>query len=57
MTTPKERVEALRQEVRTFLAQNLPEKWGTPGYKAPEMYTPEGSTLSREFTRKLYEAR
>jgi len=52
----KDKLEALRQEVRAFLSKNLPEKWGTPAYKAPEPGSPEAINLSKTFTKKLYDA-
>jgi alkylation response protein AidB-like acyl-CoA dehydrogenase len=50
------KAEALREEVRAFLGKNLPDKWGTPAYKAPEQGSPEAIALSRAFTKKLYDA-
>jgi alkylation response protein AidB-like acyl-CoA dehydrogenase len=50
------KAEALREEVRAFLGKNLPDKWGTPTYKAPEQGSPEAIALSRAFTKKLYDA-
>ena len=52
----QDKLEALRQEVRAFLSKNLPEKWGTPAYKAPEAGSPEAIALSKTFTKKLYDA-
>ena len=48
--------ETLRAEVRAFLAENLPEKWGTPEYEPPELGSEEARTLSKSFTKKFYEA-
>jgi alkylation response protein AidB-like acyl-CoA dehydrogenase len=48
--------EAFRQEVRTWLKENLPEGWGTPKYKAPERLTEESQKLGEEWTKKLYDA-
>ena len=48
--------EILRAEVRAFLDQNLPEKWGTPDYEPPELRSDEAITLSKSFTKKLYDA-
>jgi len=50
------KAEALREEVRAFLGKNLPDKWGTPAYKALEQGSPEAIALSRTFTKKLYDA-
>jgi len=50
------KLDALREEVRAFLGKNLPANWGTPAYKAPEQGSPEATTLSKSFTKKLYEA-
>ena len=49
-------VETLRAEVRAFLDENLPEKWGTPEYEPPEQSSEEARTLSKSFTKKLYDA-
>ncbi len=56
METQTEKEKTLREEVRAFLAKNLPEKWGTPSYKVPELTTPEGLALNKTFNLKLYEA-
>ncbi|UCH43278.1 MAG: acyl-CoA dehydrogenase family protein [Dehalococcoidales bacterium] len=48
--------EALRAEVRAFLENNLPDKWGTPEYEPPEPSSQEAIALSKSFTRKLYDA-
>ena len=49
-------VESLRQEVRTWLIKNLPEKWGTPEYKPPERLSRDAHELGKSFTRRLYDA-
>ncbi|UCH42420.1 MAG: acyl-CoA dehydrogenase family protein [Dehalococcoidales bacterium] len=48
--------EALREEVRAWLVENLPEKWGTPEYVAPELRSEEARELNRSFSKKLYDA-
>ena len=48
--------EALKAEVRVFLEENLPEKWGTPEYEPLELNSEEARALSKSFTRKLYDA-
>jgi alkylation response protein AidB-like acyl-CoA dehydrogenase len=51
-----QKAEALREEVRAFLGKNLPEKWGTPAYKAPEPGSEQAIALNKSFTKKLYDA-
>ena len=51
-----EKTEALREEVRAFLRENLPEKWGTPAYEPLEAGSEEQIALSKSFTKKLYDA-
>jgi len=51
-----ERLQALRQEVRTWLRDNLPEGWGTPEYVGPERGTPEAQAAGKEWVKKLYDA-
>jgi alkylation response protein AidB-like acyl-CoA dehydrogenase len=51
-----EKLEALREEVRAFLRENLPEKWGTPAYEPLEAGSEEQIALSKSFTKKLYDA-
>ena len=51
-----ENLEVLREEVRAFLRENLPEKWGTPAYEPLEAGSEEAIALSKSFTRKLYDA-
>ena len=48
--------EALRQEVRAWLVENLPEKWGTPEYEPPEQGSQEAHNRSQSFTKRLYDA-
>ncbi len=48
--------EALREEVRAFIDENLPEKWGTPEYEPPEQDSQEAIILSKSFNKKLYDA-
>jgi len=50
--TPKE--EALRQEVRTWLAANLPEAWGTPAFPTPRRME-DKIAFAKTWQRKLYE--
>lgn len=57
MVSGGSKTEALKEEVRAFLAKNLPPKWGTPAYKALEPGSPEAIALSKTFTQKLYDAR
>ena len=51
-----EKLEALREEIRAFLRENLPEKWGTPAYEPLEPGSEEAIALSKSFTKKLYDA-
>jgi len=51
-----EKLQALRQEVRTWLRENLPEGWGTPNYVAPERGRAEGQAAGKAWVRKLYDA-
>lgn len=51
-----EKLQALRQEVRAWLRENLPEGWGTPEYIAPERGTPEGQAAGKAWAKKLYDA-
>jgi alkylation response protein AidB-like acyl-CoA dehydrogenase len=45
--------EHFRQELRTWLQQNLPAGWGTPGYKSPKG---EGRlAFLRDWQRKMYD--
>lgn len=48
-------VATLREEVRAWLDENLPEKWGTPEYEPPEEDSPEARTLSKSFTKNIYD--
>ena len=50
------KAEALRLEVRAWLAANLPEGWGTPEYVPPERLTDEGERQGKEWQKKLYDA-
>jgi len=50
------KLEALRQEVRTWLKENLPEGWGSPGYVPPERGTIEAHELGKQWQKKLYDA-
>ena len=49
-------LDALREEVRAFLRENLPEDWGTPTYEILEAGSEEAIALSKTFTKKLYDA-
>jgi len=51
-----EQLQALRQEVRAWLRENLPEGWGTPEYIAPVRGTPEGQAAGKAWVKKLYDA-
>ncbi len=51
-----EKLQALRQEVRAWLRDNLPEGWGTPEYVGPERGTPEGQAAGKAWVKKLYDA-
>jgi alkylation response protein AidB-like acyl-CoA dehydrogenase len=42
----------LRQQVRSWLASNLPEGWGTPGWQEPADLV----AFHKEWSRKLYDA-
>ena len=50
------KAEALRLEVRAWLAANLPEGWGTPEYVPLERLTEEGERQGKEWQKKLYDA-
>ena len=50
------KLDALRQEVRAWLKENLPEGWGSPGYVAPERGTKEAQELGKAWQKKLYDA-
>jgi alkylation response protein AidB-like acyl-CoA dehydrogenase len=52
----QEKLEALRQEVRAWLKENLPEGWGSPAYVPPERGTKEAHELGKAWQKKLYEA-
>jgi alkylation response protein AidB-like acyl-CoA dehydrogenase len=49
LTYPPE-AEAFRIEVRTWLEENLPERWGQPGFS---MTAEERSSFNNEWTKKL----
>ena len=51
-----EKLQALRQEVRTWLRENLPEGWGTPAYVPPVRGTAEAQAAGKEWSKKLYDA-
>ncbi len=51
-----ENLQALRQEVRTWLRENLPEGWGTPEYVGPQRGTAEAQAAGKEWSKKLYDA-
>ena len=51
-----EQADALRQEVRTWLAENLPEKWGTPEYVGPERASDEAQEAGKSWQKRLYDA-
>jgi len=55
-TKESEKVEAFRQEFRTWLMANLPKGWGTPEYVAPEPVSREAHELGKLWTKKLYDA-
>ncbi len=50
------KADAFRQEVRTWLKENLPEGWGTPQYKAPDRLNEEAQESGRAWQKKLYDA-
>lgn len=50
------KLEALRQEVRAWLKENLPEGWGSPAYVAPERGSKEAHDLGKGWQKKLYDA-
>jgi alkylation response protein AidB-like acyl-CoA dehydrogenase len=50
------KLEALRQEVRAWLKENLPEGWGSPGYVPPERGSKEAHELGKAWQKKLYDA-
>ena len=54
--TESAEVQALRAEVRAFLEENLPEKWGTPEYVPLEPNSPEARAFSKSFAKKMYDA-
>ncbi len=49
-----EEEERFRQRVRDFMKANLPEGWGTPGYKGTA--GEETMELQRDWTRRLHQA-
>ncbi len=51
-----EKMQAFRQEVRTWLKANLPEGWGTPEYVTPAPFSREAHELGQWWTKKLYDA-
>ncbi len=51
-----QKLQALRQEVRTWLRGNLPERWGTPAYVGPERGTAEAQAAGKAWSKKLYDA-
>ena len=55
-TDEKGKLEALRQEVRTWLRQNLPKGWGTPEYVPPERGSREAHDFGKQWQKKLYAA-
>ena len=50
------KLDALRQEVRTWLRANLPHGWGTPEYVPPERGSREAHDLGKQWQKKLYDA-
>jgi alkylation response protein AidB-like acyl-CoA dehydrogenase len=50
--TPDE--AAFRQDLRTWLADNLPEGWGTPAYHEPQ--GPERVAFLKDWSRRLFDA-
>jgi len=55
-TEEKGKLGDLRQEVRTWLRQNLPKGWGTPEYVPPERGSREAYELGKQWQKKLYDA-
>src|SRR5262245_50527427 len=47
-------LEAFRERVRAWLRDNLPEGWGTPGFRRPQT-SAEKVAFARRWQRKLYE--
>ncbi len=56
VTKELEKLGALRQEIRAWLRENLPEGWGTPEYVAPERGTLEAQTMGKQWVKTLYDA-
>ena len=56
VTSEAEQTEAFRKEVRDWLIKNLPDKWGTPEYVAPERFSQEAQDLGISWTKRLYDA-
>lgn len=50
-----QKTEEFRQEVRTWLMDNLPEGWGTPSYVSPSARSKEAHELGTQWTKKLYD--
>ncbi len=50
------KLDALRQEIRTWLRANLPHGWGTPEYVPPERGSKEAHDLGKQWQKKLYDA-
>ena len=46
--------EPFRAEIRSWLSDNLPEGWGTPGFSMPKE---ERKAFLTEWTAKLFELR
>ena len=55
ITVSDAEVEEFRQEVRSWLLENLPEGWGTPEYVSPPLRSREGHELGSKWQKKLYD--
>jgi len=51
-----EQKEKFREEVRTWLKENLPKGWGTPEYVAPVKLSPEYQEQAVQWRKKRYDA-
>jgi len=51
-----EQAESFREEVRTWLKENLPQGWGTPEYSLPKRLSEEMQELGEQWTKKCYAA-
>ena len=56
MAQESEKLQGLRQEVRTWLKENLPEGWGTPEYEGLPVGSAEAYAAGKAWQKKLYDA-